>query len=415
MARRKPSLGGAFLQGDKKSPVAEEATPPSSPSDDSSPPSPPPGTFQELEDDGGISSDSDSSDDEVSASETESESDVSETEDANHQRLGGAVATTGGVRIGDREFEFADAHQAFIAAGLASPPRFPHPFSASPYSPSPYTDGDTPTPTPTPAFADAYEGVGSPTPPASAMGSTIGSTISGSGGIPTTPSVELTPASPVTPSSVSEAVSNAVSNAATSTAGGAAPLSAALASAGILSGKSNKEKSGSGRASPGFSIPRMKFRRSASSTAAVPLSSSPGSMTPGTPATPNSAIAEVPGTPGAEAKEKRKRFKRSWSTNNAQQAQIQHSQNSSGSVSSGENAASQGEERTGGRKERLERPLRRGKGKKASYSLGGGGNDIVGIVMLEIQGAEDLPRLKNSKFLLKKKPSIVCLLVLGPQ
>jgi phosphatidylserine decarboxylase len=35
--------------------------------------------------------------------------------------------------------------------------------------------------------------------------------------------------------------------------------------------------------------------------------------------------------------------------------------------------------------------------KKVNYSLGAA-NDIVGIVMLEIQRADDLPRLKNSGY-----------------
>ncbi|KAF8994050.1 phosphatidylserine decarboxylase-domain-containing protein [Cyathus striatus] len=46
------------------------------------------------------------------------------------------------------------------------------------------------------------------------------------------------------------------------------------------------------------------------------------------------------------------------------------------------------------RKKRFRKSWGEGEKKKREYAFGGG-NDIVGIVMLEIQGAEDLPRLKN--------------------
>jgi phosphatidylserine decarboxylase len=35
---------------------------------------------------------------------------------------------------------------------------------------------------------------------------------------------------------------------------------------------------------------------------------------------------------------------------------------------------------------------------KSDFEFKGGTNDIVGLVMLEIQGADDLPRLANSAF-----------------
>ena len=41
-----------------------------------------------------------------------------------------------------------------------------------------------------------------------------------------------------------------------------------------------------------------------------------------------------------------------------------------------------------------------GKRRKSDFEFKGGANDIVGIVMLEIEGADDLPRLANSERLL---------------
>jgi hypothetical protein len=38
-----------------------------------------------------------------------------------------------------------------------------------------------------------------------------------------------------------------------------------------------------------------------------------------------------------------------------------------------------------------------GRRRKSDFEFKGGANDIVGIVMLEIQGADDLPRLANSE------------------
>lgn len=57
-----------------------------------------------------------------------------------------------------------------------------------------------------------------------------------------------------------------------------------------------------------------------------------------------------------------------------------------------------------------EKKSRKASGAKKTKSKAGyqfeGGNDIVGIVMLEIQSAEDLPRLKNSAYPLLRFPTL---------
>ncbi|KAK7042929.1 phosphatidylserine decarboxylase [Paramarasmius palmivorus] len=89
--------------------------------------------------------------------------------------------------------------------------------------------------------------------------------------------------------------------------------------------------------------------------------------------------------------EKKKGFRKSWGSRRTSGtipvagSERSASEGSSGSGSGG----SSGNERAGRRKERKDRSRR-----KSEYSFGGQ-NDIVGIVMLEIQSASDLPRLKN--------------------
>ncbi|TFK32508.1 phosphatidylserine decarboxylase-domain-containing protein [Crucibulum laeve] len=121
-------------------------------------------------------------------------------------------------------------------------------------------------------------------------------------------------------------------------------------------------------------IPRMKFPRKLSGF----TSSSPASPSPA-PTTPTSELGSGPpviareqtGTPGE--KEKKRLFRKSWSASG-----------SSAGSGSGDSvpAGASGENNVG-------------IGKNAVGYEFGASNDIVGIVMLEIQKADDLPRLKN--------------------
>ncbi|KAF8624424.1 hypothetical protein AX17_007133 [Amanita inopinata Kibby_2008] len=174
------------------------------------------------------------------------------------------------------------------------------------------------------------------------------------------------------------------------------------------------------RSSTGF-IPRMKFPRrkqgnrsvsaSASSTAlttgSVPVSrsssvspaSSPGvegdfgmgagatsdGLTPLSATTPGTSIGGSATDVEEKGKDKKKRrFRRRW--NSASNAPL-----SPGLEPSGGSASGSGNESAVGLSATA--PVTAAKGKKDFMFEAG--NDIVGIVMLEIQGAEDLPRLKN--------------------
>lgn len=120
----------------------------------------------------------------------------------------------------------------------------------------------------------------------------------------------------------------------------------------------------SAKTSSGFSLPRMKFPKRSNSSGIVPtLSSSPSPSPSPTP----------PSTAGAEA-EKKSRFRKSWGSSN----RAGPSGSSEGSAGSDESSR------------------RRRKKEKEAFSLSGA-NDIVGIVMLDIKNAVDLPRLRNSK------------------
>ncbi|KAJ7243915.1 phosphatidylserine decarboxylase-domain-containing protein [Mycena haematopus] len=128
------------------------------------------------------------------------------------------------------------------------------------------------------------------------------------------------------------------------------------------------------------------------------------------PTTPGEAISG--NANDKEAKEGKKRFRRSWS--GAGSASVTPLEEGLGTAVATP-SKSKGKEKEKGKKKQQQADAGTGKEKQKksggrgrrkpqrSYSLGtdlgapGGGreNDIVGIVMLEIAGAEDLPRLKN--------------------
>ncbi|EEB93365.1 hypothetical protein MPER_07987, partial [Moniliophthora perniciosa FA553] len=129
-----------------------------------------------------------------------------------------------------------------------------------------------------------------------------------------------------------------------------------------------------------------------------PKRSDTSSSQPETPDSPTAVIdlgADISAPPEEEKtkEEKKKRFRKSWGSRRPSGnvptvgTERTASESSGGSGSGG----SSGNERTERRKERKERSRR-----KSEYSFGAQ-NDIVGIVMLEIQNASDLPRLKNSE------------------
>ncbi|KAK0446101.1 phosphatidylserine decarboxylase-domain-containing protein [Armillaria borealis] len=165
---------------------------------------------------------------------------------------------------------------------------------------------------------------------------------------PTTPATSLStgPTSPLTPT-------NTPASQETETRPSAPQLELTPASP-VVAPQSKRPKIGT----PSPSFMRMKFSRRSTSTS----TSNPTSET--------SDTGMPPGTPGSGLeKEKKKRFKKNWGT----------SSSSTPGTSSGS-----GNEGAGGRMKR----------KKQPYSFSGP-NDIVGIVMLEIKSAEDLPKLKN--------------------
>lgn len=95
---------------------------------------------------------------------------------------------------------------------------------------------------------------------------------------------------------------------------------------------------------------------------------------------------------GGEKEKRKKKFRKSWSGGAAK---------AGSGDSAGGREASMGSSGSGSGSEGMSATAIAvaDSKKKVDYSLGTQ-NDIVGIVMLEIQGADDLPRLKNSEIVL---------------
>ena len=109
----------------------------------------------------------------------------------------------------------------------------------------------------------------------------------------------------------------------------------------------------------------------------------------------------VPPSPTAKDKQRSasregKKFGRRWTSRSG-------SVSPSGSASSGSEARAAGSPAvvggtsTAGIVTGMTTALGAGKRRKSDFEFKGGANDIVGIVMLEIQGADDFPRLANSE------------------
>ncbi|KAF9461635.1 phosphatidylserine decarboxylase-domain-containing protein [Collybia nuda] len=156
--------------------------------------------------------------------------------------------------------------------------------------------------------------------------------------------------------------------------------------------------SGLGSSSSNSSVGMM------SSSSSGALSTPSSNLPPATPVVDPTTGELVPGTPapalaspgiGAEEegkKEKKgKRFRKSWGAGSPALSPSPVAQESGESGGSGHESRSPSG--SGSDNVRAE-GVKKGRKKKVEYSLDAG-NDIVGIVMLEIQSAEDLPRLKN--------------------
>ncbi|KAF7361137.1 Phosphatidylserine decarboxylase proenzyme 2 [Mycena sanguinolenta] len=127
------------------------------------------------------------------------------------------------------------------------------------------------------------------------------------------------------------------------------------------------------------------------------------------PTTPGEvSIGSASATPDKEAKERKKRFRRSWSGAGTPLEEGADAGTTMATSSKGKGKSKKGKEKqqqqdAGAGKESQQKQSRKERRKpQRSYSLGADvgapgvrDNDIVGIVMLEIAGAEDLPRLKN--------------------
>lgn len=102
----------------------------------------------------------------------------------------------------------------------------------------------------------------------------------------------------------------------------------------------------------------------------------------------------TPTTPGAtSAKEKKGKFRRSWSYTASSSSGVPTPATPGGELGN-EPVGGNGKENGKGKKGKKDGKKKDGKGKgEFNFSPE---NDILGIVMLEIQGATDLPRLKNS-------------------
>ena len=120
-----------------------------------------------------------------------------------------------------------------------------------------------------------------------------------------------------------------------------------------------------------------KFSGLTGSSPASPALSSPAVDTQGNLVPPSPKTSEK-----RAASSERKKFGRKWSSRS-------DSLSPSGSASSGSDAGVAAPGMVTG--QTMART-------KSDFELKGGTNDIVGIVMLEIQGADDLPRLANSAF-----------------
>lgn len=146
--------------------------------------------------------------------------------------------------------------------------------------------------------------------------------------------------------------------------------------------------------SPGF-IPKMKFPRRIPGLSGSSSSQNSGASTPVSGATrPVSPTALPPSPPAGELvragtdvgvvaqQKEKKKFRKSWGGSGSGAPAGVGGSSGSGSGSGSDNGPTVGAASVK---------------KKVDYSLEAA-NDIVGIVMLEIQSAEDLPRLKNSAF-----------------
>ncbi|ESK89527.1 phosphatidylserine decarboxylase [Moniliophthora roreri MCA 2997] len=289
----------------------------------------------EYEDDGGLSSESDSSD--YDDDDDTAESSDEEGEDEDEDESVNVVDDTSHVQT-------PTASNA-TSPTLSSTIHTPVPRSASSTAPDTPTAAQTQARTPSSGGAD------------------------GAGAVEL-PHLNLTPASPI--GSATDPI---------------ASLDTAMGGTAPPSGSQQSRSSPSPRLSG--MIPRIpKFPK--------PKRSDTSSSQPDTPDSPTAVIdlgADISATPEEEKarEEKKKRFRKSWGSRRTSGniptvgSERTASESSSGSGSGG----SSGNERAERRKERKERSRR-----KSEYSFGGQ-NDIVGIVMLEIQSASDLPRLKN--------------------
>jgi phosphatidylserine decarboxylase len=137
-------------------------------------------------------------------------------------------------------------------------------------------------------------------------------------------------------------------------------------------------------------MPKKFVRKFSGLTGSSSVPSSPASPAIASPAVDTQGNLVPPSPKKADKRSvsgERKKFGRNWSSRSG-------SLSPSGSASSG----SEGGTSVSGASTAGITTLGAGKRAESDFEFQEGANDIVGIVMLEIQGADDLPRLANSTY-----------------